>query len=360
MPRPKKQHLKRRKDGRYACRYKDQWFMAYTEEEALAARERYKQAEKEGKLASLRPITVEQYIALWLPLHKSNVAKRTYNDYANFLDKLLPVIGDKQLAQVTVDDAASVWTKNKWGSASAIKHAKMLYVALFDAAIENDMCSKNPFRAKFAQPPKGSAGSHRALTDEEIRLIMETPNRFQLAALIMLFAGLRRGEVLPLTMDDIDLDAGIIHVTKAVHYNSNQPIVALTKTEAGLRDVPIVSALRPYLQGHKGLIIQNTHGKILSTSSLHWMWNSYMKTLSLTAGHPVSIRAHDLRHTYCMMLRDAGVDMKQAMIWMGHKDETMILRIYDHVTEKRTQTSLDQLEKSLIGRQFGRQTENEE
>jgi integrase len=89
-------------------------------------------------------------------------------------------------------------------------------------------------------------------------------------------------------------------------------------------------------------------------------WDSYLLHLSRAAGHPISIRPHDLRHTYCArFLRDAGVDMKQAMLWMGHADEKMILRIYDHVGEKRTRDSIDRVEKLLIGMQNGMQ-ENKE
>lgn len=40
------------------------------------------------------------------------------------------------------------------------------------------------------------------------------------------------------------------------------------------------------------------------------------------------------------MLRDAGVDLKLAMRWMGHADEKMILRVYDHVSEFRTQQAM--------------------
>lgn len=40
------------------------------------------------------------------------------------------------------------------------------------------------------------------------------------------------------------------------------------------------------------------------------------------------------------MLRDAGVDMKLAIRWMGHADEKMILRIYDHVTDLRIQSAI--------------------
>lgn len=55
------------------------------------------------------------------------------------------------------------------------------------------------------------------------------------------------------------------------------------------------------------------------------------------------------------MLRDAGVDIKLAMQWMGHADEKMILRIYDHINQYRTAQAVGNLEKMLGCRQNGRQ-----
>ena len=361
MPRAKKPHLKRRADGRYACRYKNKWFMGSTEDEALRAREQYKQAEKDGLLASYEPMTVAQYAAKWLPLHRAHVIDRTYNGYAHWLDRLTPIMGSKLLSEVTIDDAASVWVKCKWSSPATVRDAKMLYVGMFDTAVEAGYCRINPFRSKHAAPPKLTGGTHRALTDEEIHLIETTPHRMQTAAMIMLYAGLRRGEVAALSMSDIDLKAGIIHVTKAIRYEgSSTPVVVGPKTEAGVRDIPIFPPLRPFLENRIGLILPNRKGVYMCMESIQSAWKQYNKCLEMAAGHPVHIRFHDLRHTFCTMLRDAGVDMKQAMYWMGHADESMILRIYDHVSESRTKTSIDQVEKMLIGRQNGRQTVSHE
>ena len=124
--------------------------------------------------------------------------------------------------------------------------------------------------------------------------------------------------------------------------------------------MPILSPLRPILKNRIGRIAESAHGEIMSERAFRRAWDSYLLALSNAAGHPVSIRPHDLRHTYCTMLRDAGVDMKQAMIWMGHADEKMILRIYDHVGEKRTQNSVKQVEKMLNGMQNGMQNASHE
>ena len=344
MPKQKRQQLKPRKDGRYKCSYNGIQFYGATSDEALAKRDEYKRREAAGLKADP---TVQEYALKWLPLHKSTVSDKCYADYAKQLEALCAVIGAKKISAVSVDDAALVWRHYAGYSASTVKRSRMLFVSLFDTAIENDLCRKNPFRARFAQPPKAPSGSHRALTEEEISLILTVPHRMQTAALIMLYSGLRRGEVLALSTRDIDLNAGTITVNKAVRFDGNRPVVAKPKTAAGKRVVPILSVLRPFLLGRVGLLLSTEKGGMMTDTAFRRCWESYLLHLSKAAGHPVEIRPHDLRHTYCTLLRDSGVDMKQAMIWMGHSDEKMILHVYDHVSEKRTQNSVDQVEKML-------------
>ena len=164
MPKQKRQQLKPRKDGRYKCSYNGIQFYGATSDEALAKRDEYKRREAEGLKADP---TVQEYALKWLPLHKSTVSDKCYADYAKQLEALCAVIGAKKISAVSVDDAALVWRHYAGYSASTVKRSRMLFVSLFDTAIENDLCRKNPFRARFAQPPKAPSGSHRAITDEE-------------------------------------------------------------------------------------------------------------------------------------------------------------------------------------------------
>ena len=374
MPRQKKQVLKQRADGRYVCRYNGKWFMGRTSEEALAAREAYKLAEIRGELQPeiKKAPTVAEYIPRWLTLYKSGVSDKCYDDYAKQLEALVPVIGSRTFDAVTVDDAASVWQHFDGYSASTIKRARMLYIGLFDAAVENEYCGKNPFRAKYAQPPKAPSGSHRELTAEEVTLIRTTDHRFRVPALLMLYAGLRRGEVLALTPADIDLKAKKLSVNKAVRFDGNRPVIVDPKTEAGTRSVPVLDAIRgdlaAVIPSKKAARDQPLFQKVrggggyMTETAYSRTWESYMQALSAAAGHPVSFRAHDLRHTYCTMLMDNGIDIHQAMIWLGHSDEKMILEIYDHAGERRSSAAVKKLNaalKSEIGRQNGRQAKKQ-
>lgn len=339
MPRPKKQVLKQRKDGRYCCRYKDMQFFGRTSDEALALRDEYKRTEAHG---IYRPgLTMGEYAYEWLPIHKAGVKATTYNGYCSILDHVLPQIRDLTLDQLNTDHIAKVYASLTGRSASYIHKARILLTAILDSAVDADYIRKNPCRAKSVKPPKGTRGTHRAITEEERRLILFMPHRMRLAALLMLFCGLRRGEVLAITGDDIHGD--MLTVERSVYYVSNQPRISTPKTDAGKRSVPIPSVLRQFLRDLTGLAVKGSNGSYMTEQAWQRGWESYTKALARAAGYEIKIRPHDLRHTYCTMLRDAGVDIHQAIIWMGHADEKMILRIYDHPGEARENEAKNRL-----------------
>lgn len=372
----RRQHLKQRHDGRYAARYKDKWFMGNTEREALEAREEYKRMLRTSSVSS-ESMTVAQYAAKWLPLYKSDCGDKTYNDYAKQLDAMVAAIGTRLIRDVTVDDVQLVYNHFIGYSTSTIKRAAMIYKKMFDCAVEADLIRKNPFKASTVTLPKGYEGSHRALSPVEDQIILTVPADFRLPVLVMRYAGLRRGEMMALDIDrDVDFEAGTITVREAVRFDSNQPIVSAPKTDAGKRIVPLFDVLRRELEGHHGLLAQSASGKMLSESAFSSAWARYINEVEtylngcprrwygkkrehrdreLPPWREFAIRPHDLRHSYCTMLRDAGVDIKLAMRWMGHADEKMILRIYDHISEDRIQDATSKVESVILRRQKRRQ-----
>ena len=79
--------LKPRADGRYVCKYKGKCFYGRTEPEAKESRKAYIKAEQSGKLLA-RELTVKEYAQKWLPLYKSSVSEKCYNDYAKQIEGL--------------------------------------------------------------------------------------------------------------------------------------------------------------------------------------------------------------------------------------------------------------------------------
>lgn len=342
MPRPKKQHLKKRKDGRYCAVYKGHQFMGRTEDEALALRDEYKRLESYGIGSAY---TLEDYCNYWLPLHKVGIKRHTYNAYASALEKLIEPIAQIQLPVLTVDHIAQAYAGMVGYSAGYISVACSLLTSVLDSALESGYIRRNPCRSKTIKAPKGTSGSHRAITEEERQLILSTPHRMQVPALVMLYCGLRRGEVSALMPSDITENQ--ITVNKSVTFNVNRQEVGETKTTSGVRTVPVPAILKPFLSDLSGFPMRNINGELITERGWKGGWTAYMSALSKAAKHPVSIRCHDLRHTYCTMLRDAGVDIKIAQKWMGHADISMILKVYDHPSAGREKTALKALNKSL-------------
>lgn len=250
-------------------------------------------------------------------------------------------------------------------STSSMKKIKQTAVRIMDVAIESDLIIKNPFSKVVV--PLIESEERRALTEEEIELITRNWNghRFGHAAMIMLYAGLRRGELLALQWSDIDFTNRVIHISKAWSVLTNVPEIKTPKTKAGFRDVPIPSILYDALwsiKKKKGYVCPDTKGKIMTGTAYDRTWDSFMKYLNECAGghkgagkrKPVwkidHITAHMLRHTYATMLFDAGVDVKSAQRFLGHADIEVTLSIYTHLTKFKEDQAVVALDEHIKNR----------
>lgn len=345
MSRQKKQHLKRQKDGRYFCKWHGVTFVGRTEDEAMQKREAYKQS---GRTPIRR--TLANYAEYWLPVHKASVQSTTYNGYISILSCVLQTIGDLYLHDLTTDDISNAFATLNGKSQSYIHKARLLLIEILDSAVDAGLIEKNPARAKSVTVPKGSRGTHRAITEAERKLILETPHRMRLAALLMLYCGLRRGEVIGLKASDLNGDS--VRIERAVHFVGNQPRISGTKTEHGKRTVPAPDFILPGLpKMNSDCYVLTGKPKPMTETAFVRAWESYLKHLK------ADIRPHDLRHSYCTWLRDCGIDIHQAIIWMGHADESMILRIYDHPGTERENEAKNRLNQALSSQNGSQQND---
>ncbi len=363
-----KRALKRRPDGRYMCWYKGKCFYGNTSDEALKVRNEYKRLVENGAREESLGITVNQYAEQWVSIYKAEVSNGTYNAYVHYLNLACAAIGDMRMKDVTTTDIQSLYRQQIGKSGSHIRKFCATCKALFESALNDGVINRNP--CAKSKRPYGDEGSHRVLEQWERDLVSSMVGKHDLsvAAMLMLYAGLRRGEVLAFNIDrDVDFKNGVIYVREAVAYDSNRPLLKATKTAAGMRDIPLFDPLRAALMGKHGLAISNSAQQMMSRTSFTQKWASYIKALEtqlngchkrwygktkehkaiLSAGNTlppwrsVTIRTHDFRHSFCSMLYNANVDLKTAMKWMGHADEKMILKIYAHLSvEKERESAL--------------------
>ena len=79
---------------------------------------------------------------------------------------------------------------------------------------------------------------------------------------------------------------------------------------------------------------------------------------NLPAWIEFDIVPYTLRHAFCQMCRDTGVEINTCRRWMGHADAKMILKVYDAVSEDRSEQERQKVEKRLFGVQNGVQPED--
>lgn len=247
---------------------------------------------------------------------------------------------------------------------------------VFELAITDRAINYNP-ADKLEISPNAEQGHRRALNDEEQQWILNTPHRAQTAALIMMLAGLRRGEVIPLQVRDVDLDTGTLIVNRAVAMANGHAIVkGAGKSKNALRTVnmprTLIEHLRPLLTDRSpfDLIVTDTHGRMLSESAWKKMWESYLRDLNFKYGKftvpPSSkfdpkgvpfiiprITPHMLRHTAATNMILAGMDAISVQAQLGHADIQTTLNIYTHVTAEHRQSQVSKLDAFLTARLIG-------
>lgn len=182
-----------------------------------------------------------------------------------------------------------------------------------------------------------------------------------------------------LRWEDVDMDAKTINVNHSLFYfagrrnkEPNKWVVNLPKTAAGIRTIPMVDAVyitlleekarqrdegvscRANVEGMTGFIFYNRFMDIYNPESINKLLARIIENYNnkeevdavrekrkpLTLPH---FTCHHLRHTFCMRLCEADVNIKVIQTIMGHKDIQTTMDIYAEVSEKKKKTSLDEV-----------------
>lgn len=309
----------------------------------------------------------------------SGIKKNTLGQITGAIDKLNGYFGNTELKKIHLSDfqgfindmAAKNPTTGKPSSKRTLEGYKTVAKDVFLYAIANNIDGVTDF-FKFVNIPKNAPKKERrSLTVTEQQWIIDTPHRCQLAAMIMMFSGLRRGELMALEWSDIDLKRGIIFVSKSYDKDAGG-IKKGGKTKYATRYVAIPKILVEYLKEYKSnttvlskYVCTNSNGKLHTYSSFKKMWDSYLLDLNIKYGYDGKISKFDpsgvpmvierftphyLRHTYATILFLLGVDVVTAKQYLGHSNIQITIDIY---------TDLENFYKFNLPDDFKQKLENE-
>lgn len=347
-----------RKDGRYQGTYYDQngirRFVYDKDPEKLYQKLEEKKSAVESPEAAL---TFADIADSWEREHRPEITDRTWANYAPHVKDMVSKYGSTPIVDMEAADVSNdlALAKAKGYSATVVNTRRSIFQMIFNHAIIKGLIKYNP--AKYVKLPKGvKRGKRTAPTHEQMQVIFRNIDApFGLFPFLLLCTGLRKSEALALDWNDIDLEKKEIIVTKSLDYTiGSKPKLKPPKTEAGIRVVPIIDILLPYLCGGKGPVFPcppstrgGKGGGLMTERAYEGEWLRYCKAAGLMDGEKPSITAHNLRHGTATLLFENGVDELTTQKILGHSRIEITREIYTDLRNEQKAKSVSKFNRGM-------------
>ncbi len=313
-------------------------------------------------------VKVSGWLETWMRDYKKNSIKQSsYMDYfADITYYINPYIGDIPLVDLRPDMVQKMISQlvDKGLSASTIQRAVMVLKNALVQAVNNGMLYKNPVRNLAIPKRRKDTRDVFTSAEQERFLKVIAGTRFEPIYLLILGTGLRIGEALALTWEDVNLQEQLVSVNKTQTrvkdpYDPTSKEVLTTgspKTISSKRIVPLIPVISSMLKEIKkkqaaigiwakdSLIFPNSEGEMLVGSAL----NSDLKKRVSEAGIEKKITMHCLRHTFATRGLEKGVPLKVMQEFLGHSSIKMTADLYTHVLDDTKRNSIQVLSDTVV------------
>jgi integrase len=346
----------RRKDGRWVGQY-----TVYTTKgpkyRYIYGKTRAAVAEKLMKAMSDRnggfsfdagSLTVGEYLDRWLSDSvRGTVRASTFERHEAIIrTHIKPALGRIKLKNLTPTHVRGLH-REKLDADLAPATVRKIHSTLHKALSQAVSDGLIPRNAADVKAPRPAPEEMRPLSEDEAHAFLETANasgdRFEPLYVLAITTGLRRGELLGLRWDDVDLERGKLRVGRALVREGGRHTVGETKTRRGRRQVNLTPRTVNVLKAHRKRQLEERmqlsglykdHGLIFATGigtpvNPENLVKRSFKPLLKRASLP-EIRFHDLRHTCATLLLGRGVHPKIVQELLGHATISMTLDTYSH------------------------------
>ncbi|GCE03525.1 tyrosine-type recombinase/integrase [Dictyobacter aurantiacus] len=363
-----------RKDGRWTAEIsveggKSKFLYGKTRKEVQEKLKVALYEQQKGMLVTGPQQKVGQFLTHWLEdVHKQSIRSRTYERYEEIVRlHLVPGIGHHQLQKLSPQHIQSFYKKKLeegLSNTTVISFHNILHKAL-ETAVRWNLIGRNT--CDLVSPPRRKRFEIQPLTMQQIHQFLAVAHGHRQEALFILAlaTGMRRGELLGLKWQDIDMNRGVLQVRRILsRIPSKLPgkgfEEAEPKTERGRRSIVLPPFTIEVLKQHR---IRQLEAKL--KAGLDWQEHDYvfctsigthlnptrdvlavLKSLLVEAGLP-HIRFHDLRHSSATMLLGMKVHPKIVQEILGHSQISITMDIYSHVLPTMQEEAMNKLNDAL-------------
>jgi len=290
-------------------------------------------------------MTVGEYMEQWLETLRVRLKDQTYRVWKQWIQRWTELLGGKLLSKLTPMDVQEAVNKLPAHLAENTKATMFTVLNLaMKQAVQWKLLAYNP--TEGVKAPVRRQKQMTVWNEEQVHRFLEVArgSRYYPLFHLALATGMRLGELLGLTWEDVNLSEGVIHVSRSmVLAIKGEPVWQEPKTRNARRKIPLDPGTVEMLRIHRkrqleerlkagpdwhnyNLVFTTKNGKPLNHQNV---WTRF-KQLAAKAGVP-TIRVHDLRHTHATILLRQGVHPKVVSERLGHGRVTITLEVYSHV-----------------------------
>lgn len=314
----------------------------------------------------------------WMEQYKKNVLKIT--TYENYLGYIRTHVQGSDIADIPLEKLSTSalqkfynmklegTAQRKQLSRRTVEYLHTIIGSALEQAYKNEMIAKNV--NEFTVLPKKEEKEIEPLTIEDLEKVLRVAKETDLYSLILLevFNGMRKGEILGLQWENVDLEKKVLWVRKnlcRVENNDEEDgrktklILLEPKTKKSIREIPLSEEVVKVLKMHKrkqneqkmlyrdiyqdnGVVFAKADGSFEDPREVLRRFHKILKKAGVR-----KCRFHDLRHTFASILINEGESMKVIQELLGHSTITTTMDIYSHVTKETKKRSIEILERTV-------------